>query len=252
MAHTNLRIAFGGTLSPKETRQFAQGAFVNMVQTIFEFIMLSRYGREQVAALTEKPEGYDQYQAAVIKGKGVIAVSAHYANWYWPVVCAAIEGYKVHVVVRPLDNPLLDSLMNRAFEHWGIGVIPRNKLLPGAVAALRKGETLALMVDQNAAIHGCFVPFFGVPAATMRGLAALRRGVDAEVVCINDLRIGRRHKVIMSRLQDIPEEECALLRKVNQYFEQIIAENKEQYFWVHPRWKRRPEGESSFYVGLRV
>jgi len=156
------------------------------------------------------------------------------------------------VVVRPLDNPLLDRLMRRAFERWGIRVIARGRAAAALLAALRRGETVALMVDQNAHLDGRFVPFFGVPAATMQGLTRLRRGTGAAVLAIDSLRLGARHRVRMHWLQSLPEDDDAALLAVHHHFETIIREHKSAYFWLHPRWKKRPPGEPDRYPGLNV
>jgi KDO2-lipid IV(A) lauroyltransferase len=252
IALRNLALAFGPALSPRQRRQAARGAFSNLLQTLFEFIVLTRFSAADVARFTRVPVGYDDYKTLVRQGRGVIACSIHFSNWYWTVICAAIEGYKVNVVVRPLDNPYLDRLMNRAFARWGINVIARSQVWPAAVAALRRGETLALMIDQNAAVQGCFVPFFGTPAATMRGLAVLGRGTGAAVVCVHDVREGFYHRAVMTPLTGLPEDETVCLLQLHHYFEKIIAGHKDLYFWLHARWKTRPDGETSVYADLRV
>lgn len=252
IVRTNLRIAFGETLSEEEIRAHSKAAFVNAVQTFLEFALLFRLRQPQMARLTLEPKGYDEYKQAVARGQGVIAVSAHIGNWYWPVMCAAVEGFKVNVIVRPLDNPLLDRLMNKVFDRWGIRVIPRRQATVMALSALRRGETVALMVDQNAALHGLFIPFFGAPAATTRGMHMLRRGSGAEVVAVHSRREGQHHLVSMSWLRDLPEDEYGSLSAVSRYFEAVISRHKGDYFWLHPRWKKRPPGEPSLYPGLRT
>jgi len=247
VARVNLRIALGPGLSTTERRRITRGAFVNLLQTALEFVVLSRLDWHGVDRLTHPPEGYEAYRAALAQGRGVIACGIHLGNWYWPVVCAAVEGFPVHVVVRPLDNPRLDHLMNRAFAHHGIGVIPRRRVFPRALAVLRRGETLGLMVDQNAAEGGVFVPFFGLPASTMRGLVALRRGTGAEIVCIHDVREAGRHRITMTWLRDLPTEESACLATLHRHIEPLIAHHPTQYLWLHPRWKHRPPGEAPLY-----
>jgi KDO2-lipid IV(A) lauroyltransferase len=252
IALINLTIAFGRSLPAAQRKAAARGAFINMVQTLFEFVVLARFSAADVARFTRAPAGYDDYKTLVRRGRGVIACSIHFSNWYWTVICAAIEGHKVSVVVRPLDNPYLDRLMNQAFARWGISVIARSKVYPAAVAALRRGETLALMIDQNAAVQGCFVPFFDTPAATMRGLAVLRRGTGAAVVCVHDVREDAYHHAVMTPLDHLPDDEAACLLQLHRYFENVIAGHKELYFWLHARWKTRPAGETSFYPRLPV
>jgi len=252
VADINLRLALGDRLTAVERQRHARAAFVNALQTFFELARLYRFDRKKILRHTLEPEGYDQYRAALARGRGVIAVSGHFGNWYWPVICAAMEGFTLNIIVRPLDNPLLDRLMRRVFERWGVRVIPRRQSVVAALAALRRGETVALMVDQNAHLNGRFVPFFGVPASTMQGLPILRRGSGAEVVAIHSRRQGTRHHITARWLQDLTDEPVACLGAVNLYLEEVIRSDPGQYFWLHPRWKKRPPGEPSLYQGLRI
>jgi KDO2-lipid IV(A) lauroyltransferase len=214
--------------------------------------LLSHLSPADLARLTLEPQGYDQYREALAQGRGVIGVSAHFGNWYWPLVCAAVEGFKVNAIVRPLDNPLLDREMNRVLERWGVRAISRRRATVPALAALRRGEAVALMVDQNAARHGRFVPFFGTPAATLQGLDPLRRGSGAEVVAVHSRRLEGRHAVSVTWLRDLPTDPEQALLAVHRHFEAVIGGAKGDYFWLHPRWKLRPPGEPNLYPGLRV
>lgn len=252
IARVNLSIAFGANFNESDAAACIKSVFGNTLRTFFEFIRLSRMNREQVIRYTLPPTGYDDYQAAVAKGRGVIAVSFHLGNWYWPVICAAMEGYKVNVIVRPLDNPLLDKLMNRAFERWGIRVIKRGRSAAASLAALRRGETLALMVDTNAQVDGRFAPFFGVPASTMQGLIRFRRGTGAEVMAVHSLRQGSQHQVHMQWLHSLPDDDDEALLVVHKHFEAIIRDHRSAYFWLHPRWKKRPPEEPDLYSGLKT
>ncbi len=252
VAAINLRLAFGEKIDGARARALAQQAFASFVQTLFEFVALSRLSRRALDRHTERPVGYEEYSEAERRGRGVIMCSIHLANWYWMAVCAAVVGHKISVVIRPLDNPRLDRLMRRSMERHGIRVIPRSRVFPAAVAALRRGETVVLMVDQNAAVGGRFISFFGVPAATMRGVALLRRGTGAAIVCAHEERRGDQHRAVLRELADISDDEETCLLQVNRYFEGVISGNPGEYLWLHPRWKLRPKGESSLYPGLRV
>jgi KDO2-lipid IV(A) lauroyltransferase len=252
VADINLRIAFGERFDNAQRRSITRRSFVNALQTFFELVQLYRFDRAKIIRYTEAADGYEQYRQALAQGNGVIAVSGHFGNWYWPVVCAAMEGFKVNIIVRPLDNPLLDRLMRRVFERWNVKVIARRHSVVAAVTALRRGETVALMVDQNAHVHGRFVPFFGLPAATMQGLPILRRGSGAQTVAISSRRSGQRHRIDMRWLRELPDQPDDCLGEVNRHLEQVIGSAPEQYFWLHPRWKLRPAGEENPYPGLRI
>ncbi|MFN2169630.1 MAG: lipid A biosynthesis acyltransferase, partial [Anaerolineae bacterium] len=92
----------------------------------------------------------------------------------------------------------------------------------------------------------------GVPASTMQGLPILRRGSGAEVVAIHSLRVADKHHITAHWLQGLPEEPDECLRDVNRHLEAVISSDPGQYFWLHPRWKKRPPGEASRYPGLQI
>jgi KDO2-lipid IV(A) lauroyltransferase len=143
--------------------------------------------------------------------------------------------------------------MRSKLEERGITPISRDFFsLQAAVDALRRGELLGLMVDQNAAVGGRFVPFFGTPASTMRGVAYFRELTGAAVICVHDFRENGRHRVEISEPIDLPDDEELALTMVNRQFEDVIRRHKDHYFWLHPRWKKRPEGEETLYPGLQI
>lgn len=249
IARRNLRIAFGDEWSETQVRSCIQAAWANAVKTFFEFLRLGVMSRKQLLSLTLPIEGYPDYLAAAASGRGVIAVACHLGNWYWPVFRAAAEGHAVHVIVRPLDNPVLDQLMNHIFNRWNIRVIPRGQTAWASLAALRKGETLAVMVDLNAQSDGCFVPFFGVPASTLRGVARLRQGTSAEVLIVGSPRaIGDHHPININWLRDPPMADELLLATIHQHFEVLIRAHPGDYFWIQARWRKRPPGEPDLYA----
>lgn len=248
IARCNLRIAFGDQLSDPQVTALIRASWANAVKTFFEFMRLGLMSRKQLLRYSLPPEGYDDYLAAAARGRGVIAVACHLGNWYWPVFRAAAEGHKVNVIVRPLDNPILDHLMNRIFARWSIKVFPKGKTAWTSISALRNGETLAIMADLNAHIDGIFVPFFGVQAATMRGVATLRKGTGAEIIIVSSPRgADALHPIKMQWIRNPPLVDAEVLMLINQYLERLIGDHPADYFWIQARWKKRPKGELDLY-----
>ena len=77
------------------------------------------------------------------------------------------------------------------------------------------------------------------------------QAIWAEVVGIHSVREAAGHRVVAEWLHDLPEDEQGCLTVVNRYLEGVISAHKGQYFWLHPRWKKRPPGEPSLYPGLK-
>jgi len=96
-----------------------------------------------------------------------------------------------------------------------------------------------------------FVPFFGVPAATVPGLSRIARLADAKVVpCITRMLPGGAGYVVRLEppWENFPSGDLyADTKRMNEYIERQVLAMPEQYLWMHKRFKTRPEGEASFY-----
>jgi Kdo2-lipid IVA lauroyltransferase/acyltransferase len=96
-----------------------------------------------------------------------------------------------------------------------------------------------------------FVPFFGVPAATVTGLARLARLARARVVpCVTRMLPGGAGYEVrcFAAWDDFPgDDPVADTRRMNAFIEERVREMPEQYFWTHKRFKTRPPGEPRWY-----
>jgi KDO2-lipid IV(A) lauroyltransferase len=121
-----------------------------------------------------------------------------------------------------------------------------------ALAALTEGVPFYYLPDQDYGPRDAiFVPFFGVPAATITGLSRLARLAGAQVVpCITRmLPRGEGYELTCyPAWKDFPTEDVgADTRRMNAFVEERVREMPEQYFWTHKRFKTRPEGEPKWY-----
>ena len=97
-----------------------------------------------------------------------------------------------------------------------------------------------------------FVPFFGVPTATVTSVSRLARASGASVLpVISRILPGGAGYLftILPAFEDFPTDDVvADTRRINAFIEEQVLAMPEQYFWVHKRFKTRPEGEASFYA----
>lgn len=106
--------------------------------------------------------------------------------------------------------------------------------------------------DQDQGIKdGAFIPFFGVPAATMASVPRIAQMTGAKVVpSITRMLPGSQGYMLTfyPAWDNYPSgDDIADARRMNEFIEQRVLEMPEQYFWVHKRFKTRPEGEKRFY-----
>jgi len=129
-------------------------------------------------------------------------------------------------------------------------LISRRDGIKPVLRAIKKGLPFYYLPDMDfGARDAVFVPFFGVPAATITGLARLAKATGATVVpCITRWQDGGYVTRFYPAWTDFPSADVSAdTRRMNAFIEDRIRERPEQYFWLHRRFKTRPEGESGLY-----
>lgn len=243
----NLELAFKNRYSEKEKRKIALSNFHYVVKVFTELLKFPFYSQKKIFKKT-KIFGIENLDKALSYKKGVIVCSAHYGNWEWIAAYSALKGYPVNAIIRPLDNPLLNQLLTKTRESKGYKLLFRKLSIRKGVSCLKNNEILAVMYDQNAHVNGIFVPFFGVPASTMKGVTWFHQKTGAKVLCVHDhIEKNGSHSLVFSEMFTMSGNDYDDILKINHWFENVIEKDPVQYFWIHPKWKKRPLGEKSFY-----
>jgi KDO2-lipid IV(A) lauroyltransferase len=192
-------------------------------------------------------EGLEHLERAATPGRGVLLLTAHLGNWELLAAAHVLTGRPLSEVVRPLDQPVLDRLVARLRRRTGVEVIPKQRGLRGILDALRRGRMVGILLDQNASrAEGVFVPFFGTPASTSRGmaLAALRSGAPVLPVFIRRGPDGRHRVQIQPEvLRPVNRDPTAFTAALTAAIEAEVRRVPEQWLWAHRRWRTRPPGE---------
>lgn len=236
--------------SAAERERIARAHFRIFLRSFVEHALLWWASRERIQRLI-KVEGLEHLQA--LAGRPVIIVAPHFVG-----LDAAYTrlGSEIHIagLYARQKNPFYDALLYRGRTRFGLSrAIPRQDGVRAVLAAIRTGVPFYYAPDQDfGARDAVFVPFFGVPAATITGVSRLARLTGARVVpCITRmLPGGAGYRVsLLPPLEDFPTGDVQTdTRRINQLIEQQVLEMPEQYFWLHKRFKTRPPGEPSFYA----
>ena len=187
--------------------------------------------------------GVDHAERLRDDGIGGIFFAAHLANWELPSLAASQRGLPLVQLYRAANNPHVDRLIARARE--AVGGAHHAKGPAGARAllkALRRGEHLALLVDQKFN-EGIAVPFFGRDAMTAPAPAELALRFQVPLVPVRVERLdGARFRVTVyppMTLQDTGDRAADVrdaMTRINALFEDWIRERPEQWLWLHRRW----------------
>jgi KDO2-lipid IV(A) lauroyltransferase len=247
---SNLRAAFGSELDEPAVRDLARRFYAHLGTTLLEFSTLDRRSPQQLAEFVTFARR-DHLEALRAAGRGAILVSGHFGNWELLGAALAAHDYPTHYLVKSQRNKLVDRLQNDIRRRAGIGIIRTDGPITDMVRALRRGEFLGMLSDQDAGGAGLFVEFLGRPASVFRGAAKLAFRLKCPILVGFAVRQpDGRHRVITSEPIDADpawDEETAVreLTKIHtQRLEAMIRTTPEQYFWVHRRWKTRPPEET--------
>lgn len=151
-----------------------------------------------------------------------------------------------------MSNPLLEHLARQQRGRFGTEMIPRNGSVRQALRALKSGTPLMLAADMDFGLRdSVFVPFFNVQACTLTSVSRLAALSGARVVPFTTSVLPgyRGYKLkIFDALAGYPSgDEKADALRMNAFLEKQVRAMPEQYYWVHRRFKHRPEGEAPVY-----
>jgi KDO2-lipid IV(A) lauroyltransferase len=240
----NLRAAFP-ELPESGRRAIARGAYVNMATAVMEGLSSEALpdARLESAVVTEN---WAPVQAALDAGKGVLVATAHFGSWELFGEVISRRGIKLHAVVRPLRGALNEGIVESRRQS-GMGFIPTRGAILASVKALRRGEMVAMLIDQVLpAERGVFVPFFGRPACTTPALsmAAMRTGAPVFVAMAaregDHLRMFLEGPIPVPHTGDRRRDLVDHTAKVTAALERYIRRYPDQWLWLHRRWKVQP------------
>jgi KDO2-lipid IV(A) lauroyltransferase len=172
------------------------------------------------------------------------------------VAATALQLFQDHTAVsiyQAQSNAAMDAALRRGRLRLGkVEIFPRSDKSLALVKAIRRGDAFFNLPDMDFGLRdAAFVPFFGVPAATLLAPSRLARalGMVVQPVVAEALPGGQGYRVrFLEPWRDFPTDDAlADTARMNRWIESEIRRNPAQYLWVHRRFKTRPPGEPSVY-----
>jgi Kdo2-lipid IVA lauroyltransferase/acyltransferase len=250
----NLQLAFP-QMPQSERRRVLRSVFSSLGRQLGDFCRFPRYNRENISQLAIY-DGFENFERAQARGHGVLFLTAHFGGWEVSSFMHALHGHPLHILVRALDNPWLDRLVTRYRTLGGNRTLPKHDFARGVLMALRAGDTVGILMDQNMTPEqGVFVDFFGIAACTSTLMARMALRTEAAVVpgfCLWDPALRKYRVRFEPALETIRtgDEQADITANTAAYtkvIEDYARRYPEQWLWVHRRWKTRPPGEESLY-----
>jgi len=250
----NLALALPA-MTAAEREHILRLEYRNLGWLLTEFCQMSSYTPE-FAGRFIRYEGLEHYLGARERGNGVLVLTGHLGAWELSSFYHSLAGYPMGMVIRRLDNPLVDRMVNRIRCLHGNRVLHKDDFARGLLGAMRAGETVGILMDTNMTPpQGLFVPFFGIEACTASGLArvALKTGAAVLPGFLLWEESERQYvlhfypEMALVETDDAEADIAANTARFTAVLEDAIRRYPSQWLWMHRRWKTRPPDEPPLY-----
>jgi Kdo2-lipid IVA lauroyltransferase/acyltransferase len=243
----NLEKCFPGR-AKRERERLARAHFRVFCRSFLERGILWWAPRERIERLV-RIEGLENLKKA---SGPVIVFAPHFVGLDATLSRLSLE-FPVAMMYSRQKDPRLERLLYRGRTRFGGRMIPRQAGVREGLAAIESGALYYYLPDLDyGPKYSIFVPFFGVPAATVTGLSYIARETGAAVLpCVTRMLPAGAGYVatIYPAWSGFPSGDDALdARRMLAFIEERVLEMPEQYYWLHKRFKTRPEGEQRFYA----
>ena len=251
IARTNLALCFP-ELDVSARRRLLLRHFQALGRSILERGLLWWASPERLRRII-RFEGEEHLHALVQTGTPVILLAPHFIGLDAGGARVAMSFDSVSMYSHQKRNPVLNDRLYRGRKRFGDQILlSRQDGVRGVVKAMKSGRPFCYLPDMDYGKRDAvFVPFFGVEAATITGLSRLARLTGARVLpCVTRMLPGGAGYVLKigEAWENFPTADVqADTIRMNDWIESVVRTMPEQYYWVHRRFKTRPDGQAYFY-----
>ncbi|BCK86428.1 lipid A biosynthesis lauroyltransferase [Sideroxyarcus emersonii] len=244
----NLALCFPD-MSDAVRRKLVREHFKVFCRSLIERSILWWSSADRILGLI-RVEGVEHFEA--IKDKPSILLMPHFVGMDIGGQWVALHTDGVSMYANQKNRYLTELLLKKRGRFRHQHLYSRQQGLRPILKCIRAGRPFFYLPDQDQGVKdGAFIPFFGVPAATMTSVPRIAQMTGARVVpCVTRLLPGGEGYVLTfyPAWENYPSgDDIADTRRVNEFIEQRVQEIPEQYFWLHKRFKTRPEGAPPLY-----
>jgi Kdo2-lipid IVA lauroyltransferase/acyltransferase len=248
VATVNLRLCFP-EMDDAQRAHLVRNHFMMFGRSLIERSILWWSSGARILSLI-RVEGVEHFDA--LKGKPAILLTPHFVGLDAGGQWIGQHTDTVCMYANQKNRYLSELLLKKRVRFGNQHLYSRQQGLRPILKGMRAGLPFIYPPDQDQGIKdGAFIPFFGVPAATMTSVPRIAQMTGAKVVpCITRLLPGAEGYVLTfyPAWENYPTgDDIADTCRMNAFIEQRVRETPEQYFWLHKRFKTRPEGEDKFY-----
>jgi Kdo2-lipid IVA lauroyltransferase/acyltransferase len=248
IARQNLAMALP-EVDPVKREAIVDGTFRSIGRLLLTMARFPSLGASNIGTWIAY-EGLEHYTAAKQRGRGVLVATAHLGNWELSAFAHALMTEPMNVMARPLDNRLIDRLVESRRVLSGNRLIFKRDAARAVLKALRNNEAVGVLIDQNTSeSEGVFVDFFGKQACAGVGFVKLAYRSHASVVPGFALWDREKKQYVLRFFPaiELTGDERVDTQCIHSFLELTIRQYPDQWMWIHRRWKTRPAGEPPLY-----
>lgn len=250
VAEINIDLCFP-ELNADEKRQLVREHFALLGRSMLERGILWWGSRTRIEGLI-RVTGEDKIHAELVAGRPVILLTPHFLGLDAGGVAITMR-FNIVSIYSTQTNPIFNKVLLAGRSRFGDQLLlSREDGVRATVKAMKSGRPFYYLPDLNPRRRDAvFVPFFGISTATITGLPRLAKAAGAVVLpCVTRMLPGSAgyEVTIGDAWTDFPgPDPVADAARMNAWIEAAIRTMPDQYYWVHRRFKTRPEGEKRFY-----
>ncbi len=249
IADTNLRLCFP-EWDAAQRQQIARAHFRCTARALLDQGLLRWGSAAQLRRLVqiENPELYNH-----VLDQPIILLAPHFIGLDVGAARLRMDYPPSVTIYSRIRNAIIDRWMLQVRARFSPTIlVSRHDGVRPLIKAMKQGHHLFYLPDQDfGARDALFIPFFGVPAATINALPRLAGLTHAKVMPVVTRQLPGAQGYVLRfypAWDNFPGPDIASdLRRMNTFIESVVREMPEQYFWLHKRFKSRPAGEPSVY-----
>ena len=252
IVRTNLALCFPER-SPQDRERWLRRHFQLLAQSVIDR-GLCWFGPASTILNTTPIDGLEHLEALLEQRRRIILLAPHVIGLDAAATRLTLFLRESATLYTRQSDPAVDQIVREGRGRFNtVHLISRHDGVRGLIRQLRNGVPVYYLPDMDFGTQGAaFLPFFGVKAATLLTTAQMARSWDAAVVPVFsrlNLETGRYHVQVLPPLENFPGDASPeqATQRLNNLIEQWVRDDPAQYYWVHRRFKTRPEGEERFY-----
>jgi KDO2-lipid IV(A) lauroyltransferase len=250
-AARNLELALP-ELSQTERKKIIEGVFESLGKQLGLVSHFEKITPEELLEIV-KIKGEENIKKLLAQKRGLLFFSGHLGAWEVFNVLPKMLGIQLNILVRRIDNPIVENHVNSIRTKFGAVTIDKSKANRQLFRILNEGGALGILADLNVQEkEGIFVNFFGIPASTTTSIAKLALKTKAAI--IPAFAVWENGNCVVYIEPEIPYEITRDKKSVHEITQQITTKIEEyvrkypdQWLWIHKRWNTRPKGEDHLY-----